>query len=125
MPVSIDLYCAVARQQATTERRTHEGDLHRALQHLVLAEQVLEDLGPALNDRQAVFLYGSPGNGKTSIAEAITGLLGPPIAVPRAIYAHGEILRFFDPIHHVPVTAPALPTPAERWGIVHSPGVRA
>jgi energy-coupling factor transporter ATP-binding protein EcfA2 len=124
MPVSIDLYCAVARQQATSDRRTHESHLRKALQHLVLAPEVMEDLGPALNDRQAVFLYGSPGNGKTSIAEAITGLLGPPIAVPRAIYAHGEIIRFFDPIHHVPVNVPDLPPHDRRWVVVQRPEVR-
>jgi len=124
MPVSIDVYCAVARQQATTDHRTHEPEVRKALQHLVLAEEVIEDLGPALNGRQAVFLYGTPGNGKTSIAEAITRLLGPPIAVPRAIYAHGEIIRFFDPIHHIPSNLPDLPAHDRRWVVVQRPEVR-
>jgi hypothetical protein len=124
MPVSVDVYAAVARQQATIDHRIHERDVRGALQHLVLADEVLEDLGPALNGRQAVFLYGAPGNGKTSIAEAVTRLLGPPIAVPRAIYAHGEIIRFFDPIHHVPVTLPDLPAHDRRWVVVQRPEVR-
>jgi ATPase family associated with various cellular activities (AAA) len=124
MPVSIDVYCAVARQQATLDHRIHEDDVRRALSHLVLAEEVLEDLGPALNGRQAVFLYGAPGNGKTSIAEAVTRLLGPPIVVPRAIYAHGEIIRFFDPIHHEVVDIPDLPAYDRRWMVVQRPEVR-
>jgi predicted ATPase with chaperone activity len=123
MPVSFDVYCAVARQQATADHRVHEDDVRRSLQHLVLDETVLDALGPALNGRQAVFLYGAPGNGKTSIAEAVTRLLGQPIAVPRAIWAHGEIIRFFDPIHHNPVTVPDLPAHDQRWVIVERPQV--
>ena len=123
MPVSFDVYCAVARQQATTDHRVHEAEVRRALQHLVLDESVLDALGPALNGRQAVFLYGTPGNGKTSIAEAVTRLLGPAIAVPRAIWAHGEIIRFFDPIHHNPVTLPDLPAHDRRWVVVERPQV--
>jgi hypothetical protein len=124
MPVSVDVYCAVARQQATVDHRVHESEVRKALQHLVLDEEVLDALGPALNGRQAVFLYGAPGNGKTSIAEAVTRLLGPPIAVPRALYAHGEIIRFFDPIHHVPVDVPDLPPYDRRWVVVERPEVR-
>jgi len=124
MPVSIDVYCAVARQQATGDRRVHERDVRKSLAHLVLADEVVEDLGPALNGRQAVFLYGTPGNGKTSIAEAVTNLLGPPIVVPRAIYAHGEIIRFFDPIHHIAVDVPDLPAHDTRWMVVQRPEVR-
>jgi hypothetical protein len=123
MPVSFDVYCAVARQQATSDHRVHEDDVRQALQHLVLDEAVLDALGPALNGRQAVFLYGAPGNGKTSIAESVTRLLGPPIAVPRAIWAHGEIIRFFDPIHHTPVSLPDLPAHDRRWVVVERPQV--
>jgi predicted ATPase with chaperone activity len=123
MPVSFDVYCSVALQQATAEHRTHEADVRRALQHLVLDDSVLDALGPALNGRQAVFLYGAPGNGKTSIAEAVTRLLGPPIAVPRALWAHGEIIRFFDPIHHVPAQVSDLPSHDRRWVVVERPQV--
>jgi len=123
MPVSFDVYCAVARQQATADHRVLEDEVRRALQHLVLDPAVLDALGPALNGRQAVFLYGAPGNGKTSIAEAVTKLLGPPIAVPRAIWAHGEIIRFFDPIHHTPATITDLPAYDQRWVVVERPEV--
>jgi predicted ATPase with chaperone activity len=123
MPVSFDVYCAVTRQQATGDHRVHEAEVRKALRHLVLDDVVLDALGPALNGRQAVFLYGAPGNGKTSIAEAVARLLGPPIAVPRAIYAHGEIIRFFDPIHHVPVNLPDMPSHDRRWVVVERPQV--
>jgi len=47
-----------------------------------------------------VFLYGPPGNGKTSIAERITAAFGPAIWMPRAITVDGEIIRLFDPVNH-------------------------
>jgi predicted ATPase with chaperone activity len=47
-----------------------------------------------------MFLYGAPGNGKTSIAERITRAFGNYIWVPRSIGVDGEIIRLFDPSNH-------------------------
>jgi predicted ATPase with chaperone activity len=47
-----------------------------------------------------MFLYGGPGNGKTSIAERITKAFGQAIWIPRAIGVDGDILRLFDPTNH-------------------------
>jgi hypothetical protein len=68
-------------------------------------------------------LYGPPGNGKTSIAEACARILGPPLFVPRALYVHGEVIRFFDPIHHRPVEREVPPHDA-RWILTERPVVK-
>ncbi len=94
-----------------------------ALDHLVLSDDLLDRLGPALNARQAIFLYGPPGNGKTSIAESCASLLGEPVFVPHALYVHGEVIRFFDPIHHIAV-AHNLPPHDRRWTMVQRPVVK-
>src|SRR5207249_1970857 len=57
-------------------------------------------LGPAINSGRGLFLYGEPGNGKSSIAERVTKAFGNTIWVPRAIGVDGEILRLFDPSNH-------------------------
>jgi predicted ATPase with chaperone activity len=57
-------------------------------------------LGPAINSGRGLFLYGAPGNGKTSIAERITKAFGEFIWIPRAIGIDGEIMRLFDPGMH-------------------------
>jgi len=47
-----------------------------------------------------MFLYGAPGNGKTSIAERVTRCFGEYIWIPRAIGVDGEIIRVYDPNAH-------------------------
>ena len=123
-PVPIDIYTAVARHQAKGETRITRDQLAAALSHLILSESIHDELGPALNARHTVFLYGPPGNGKTSIAEACQQLLGPPLFVPRALWANGEIIRFFDPTVHQPVSLPYLPVHDTRWVPVQRPTVK-
>jgi predicted ATPase with chaperone activity len=57
-------------------------------------------LGPAINSGRGLFLFGAPGNGKTSIAERITSAFGQYIWIPRAIGVDGEVIRLFDPSNH-------------------------
>ncbi|HET9052476.1 MAG TPA: ATP-binding protein [Candidatus Dormibacteraeota bacterium] len=123
-PVPIDVYTAVARHQAKADVRVTRDQLRAALAHLILSDVLHDELGPAISARHTVFLYGPPGNGKTSIADACADLLGPPLFVPRALYAHGEIIRFFDPVVHHPVSLPYLPPHDTRWVPVRRPAVK-
>ncbi len=123
-PVPLEVYAAVARHQGrTTPMVTHQ-ILRAALDHLVLPPSVLNRLGPALGSRQSIFLYGPPGNGKSTIAIACASLLGDPIFVPHAIYVKGEVIRIFDPVHHKPVPA-ELPAHDTRWSFCTRPVVIA
>jgi hypothetical protein len=122
-PVPVEAYSAVARHQAGADLRIGPESLRSSLDRLVLSDDLLDRLGPALNARQAIFLYGPPGNGKTSIAEACARLLGPPLFVPHALYVHGEVIRFFDPIHHLPVDR-EVPTHDRRWVLTERPVVK-
>src|SRR5690606_32479314 len=56
-----------------------------------------------INSGRGLFLYGFPGNGKTSIAERGTASLGKYIWIPRALLVDGEIMRLYDPGGHVEV----------------------
>jgi predicted ATPase with chaperone activity len=57
-------------------------------------------LGAAMNSGKGMFLFGFPGNGKTSIAERVTRAFGETIWIPRSIGIDGEIIRVFDPSQH-------------------------
>ncbi len=99
-PVSLrDYIQSVASQSLTAQHPTTE-DLDRAFSDLLMNKRMLNRLGPAINSGRGLFLYGAPGNGKTSIAERITKSFGEYIWIPRAIGVDGEILRLFDPSNH-------------------------
>src|SRR5436309_11799101 len=59
--------------------------LRAALAHLVLPSEILQQVGPALAARKAIFIYGAPGNGKTVLAEAIGQAVRGSTLVPHAV----------------------------------------
>src|SRR4029453_1734228 len=79
--------------------------IHAAFDHLVISDQVLDKLGPAINAGHSMFVYGPPGNGKTVISQAIQNLLDGEIPIPHAIEVEGNVIRLFDPVNHEVVDA--------------------
>ncbi len=98
-PVSIQDYVASVEAQSLAEQHPTEADLRHAFSDLLLNERMFARLGPAINSGRGLFLYGAPGNGKTSIAERVTLAFGQAIWVPRALGVDGEIIRVYDPIN--------------------------
>jgi len=86
---------ASALPRAATRRRVRE-----AFGDLVLSDRVLDQLGPAVNDGHSLFIYGSPGNGKTVIAQAIRNLLDGDLFIPHAIESNGQIVQVYDAVVH-------------------------
>lgn len=52
-------------------------------------------IGQAASSRQAVFLYGGAGNGKTDLSFQIVHLL-PPVLLPYAVEFNRQIIKIFD-----------------------------
>jgi predicted ATPase with chaperone activity len=67
----------------------------------MLRPATLSQLGQAVHSGRGLFLYGEPGNGKTSIAERLVRALSPYVWIPRTLTVTGEIIRLFDPASHV------------------------
>ncbi len=99
-PVPLADYVAAVQAQSLTHQHPTEDDLRRAFSDLLVSPRMLRRLGPAINSGRGLFLFGSPGNGKTSLAERITRCFGDSIWIPRALGIDGEIVRLFDPQHH-------------------------
>ncbi|VTR91825.1 AAA ATPase OS=Herpetosiphon aurantiacus (strain ATCC 23779 / DSM 785) GN=Haur_4235 PE=4 SV=1 [Gemmata massiliana] len=74
--------------------------IQRAFEDLIITDESFNEIGPAINSAQSIFFFGYPGNGKTSVAERITRLMGDAIYVPHAVEANGQIIKVFDPIQH-------------------------
>ena len=105
-PVSLRDYIESVKAQSIEHQRPTAADLERAFQDLLINRKMLSRLGPAVNSGRGMFLFGSPGNGKTSIAERITKAFGAHIWIPRAINVEGDIIRVYDPMNHEAVPLP-------------------
>lgn len=99
-PVPLEMYIESVRLQSVEHQHPTREDLKKAFSDLLIAPQLLSRLGPAVNSGRGMFLFGFPGNGKTSIAERITKAFGEFIWIPRAISVDGDLMRVFDPLNH-------------------------
>ena len=99
-PVTIADYQHAVLSESVRNLVVHREELQQALAHLVIEPSLIERLGPAINSGQSIFLFGSPGNGKTVIAEAIMQMLGGQIWIPHGILADNDVIAVFDRSHH-------------------------
>ena len=111
VPVPLESYNAAILTQTTQTQRITPQQVQTSLNHLILPDNFHRRIGPAVNSGSSLFLYGPPGNGKTTIAQAIAGLLAKddPIWLPDAVTVGGQIIRIVDPLVHEPLQQEELP----------------
>jgi len=102
-PVPLDYYRAWIEEQAIRNVQVTRERLLGAFDHLVLEQEFIESLGPAVNSGKSLFIFGDSGNGKTMIAEALARLLGTSFYLPYAVDIGGQIMVVYDPVYHRPV----------------------
>jgi len=120
-PVSLKDYRTVVGSQRQAVH-VNRDMLKTAFSDLVIADELLDELGPALNANGAMFLYGPPGTGKTSIAERIVRLSPDRVLVPKAVEVEGQVISVYDRTVHVEAdTQPADLDP--RWVLCQRPRV--
>ena len=99
-PVPLNHYIAAVAAQTMNGQKANAAALSNAFSDLIINPEMLDKLGPAVNSGRGCFLYGQPGNGKTSIAERVTASFGQNIWIPRCLEVDGNIIRLFDPQVH-------------------------
>jgi predicted ATPase with chaperone activity len=100
-PVPLQLYNDSVLRQSRARTSINAQSLKNALSNLVISEQILRKLGPAVNSGTSIFLYGPPGNGKTSIARAVGNMmLRESMYIPYAIYVDGQVVKVYDSVNH-------------------------
>ena len=99
-PVRISDYVEAVRRQSVDKVKPKPADLRRAFADLQLSDAVVSQIGQAVTGGRAMFLYGAPGNGKTSIAERVIRSVSEHVWIPRSVTVTDEIIRVFDPACH-------------------------
>lgn len=100
-PVTLNQYVQAMRAQNRERLIVHQEDLRQVMQQLVISDEMLGRIGPAINSGRSIFLYGPPGNGKTTVAETIGRMiLGDDMWIPYAIDVDGQVVRVFDDVNH-------------------------
>jgi MoxR-like ATPase len=100
-PVPIEAYNESIRHQSRGRVAITSRTMRQILSQLVLSETTFQRLGPAMNSGTSIFLYGPPGNGKTSVAKAFgTLVLSQTMYIPYALYLDGQIVKLYDSVNH-------------------------
>ena len=122
-PVRLDEYKKMVKCQSIENIVINKEVMNKAFSHIVISDDILKRLGPAISSGKALFIYGPSGNGKTTIAEAIGQILPDTIYIPYSIIVAGQIINIYDPVNHISVEHEADNHSDKRWLLVKRPVV--
>lgn len=99
-PVPIEQYVDLVAKQSVHGRVVTRQEVLDTFSGFVIDEELRDRLGPALNSRRAMFLYGSAGTGKTYTARRLARALKGLVLVPYAVSVNESVIEVFDPLCH-------------------------
>jgi len=100
-------YVISVEAQAIRGETIRRDRFERAFQDISVNGDLFASLGPAVNSGAGMFLYGAPGNGKSTLARRITTCFGQAVWLPHAVIEDGQILKVFDASYHAEVKSAA------------------
>jgi predicted ATPase with chaperone activity len=123
-PVSLDAYSRMLTEQMAKFGEVSADDVQKALSSLVLPKEVTDVASLAAASGRSLFLFGPPGNGKTSLAMLMRQVLAGEIWIPHCIAVESNIIRIYDPQCHQ-VSARYGADIDQRWVRIRRPMVVA
>jgi predicted ATPase with chaperone activity len=119
-PVPLAKYNEAILKQSRGRIQATNRTMRQVLSELILNEKTFSQLGPAVNSGTSIFIFGPPGDGKTSVARAIGHLLqSQTIYIPYSIYVDGQVIKLYDNVNHQIVSeeeSPSKDTESLRTG---------
>ena len=99
-PVPLVDYVLSVEAQTVRAEVPKRRDLEKAFEGISVEPDMFENLGPAINSGAGLFLYGAPGNGKTTLAKRITACFGQEIWIPHVVVEDGQLIKLYDAAFH-------------------------
>ncbi|MBI3838389.1 MAG: AAA family ATPase [Planctomycetia bacterium] len=99
-PVPLMDYVLSVEAQAITFVAPKYAQLAEAFRDISVEPKLFASLGPAINSGAGMFLYGAPGNGKSTLARRLTVCFGQKIWIPQALLEGGQIIKLYDAAYH-------------------------
>ncbi|MEO0818837.1 MAG: AAA family ATPase [Pseudomonadota bacterium] len=107
-PVPLEQFAAQVQAQSIRGEVLLRPTLERVFKSLTLAPTLMRQLGPAANSGASMLLYGPPGNGKSSIAEALCRAFGAHVFLPFALEMDRQVITLYDPAVHQALDTAAI-----------------
>jgi hypothetical protein len=126
-PVSLDDYTSIIQWQIAATPEVQANDVAASLAELVLGEQEALLAGLAASSGRSLFVFGPPGNGKSSMGRLIHQALRGDLWIPYCIGIEENIIRVYDQHVHQAVDVPGLAPHLidRRWVRIRRPLVVA
>ena len=99
-PVPLMDYIVSVEAQTIRAEAPKQQHLAKAFADISVEAELLDQLGPAINSGAGLFLYGAPGNGKTTLAARITMCFGQDIWIPKTLTEDGQLIKLYDGAYH-------------------------
>ena len=104
-PIPLKEYVRILTLQHVGQIEIDAQWIRKSLSHMIVSDNLLNQLGPAFSSGRTIFLYGPPGTGKSSFAEALGRALPDQVFIPQAIEVGGQVIRVYDPAMHYSIEA--------------------